>query len=210
MALPFARPGKIVCAGRNYAEHAREMGNAVPTAPVLFLKPPSALVGPGEAIVLPAASARVEHEAEIGVIVGRRLRRADEAEAERAIGAITCANDVTARDLQRTDAQWTRAKGFDTFCPVGPAAVTGLDWRTLEVIGRVNGAVRQHGRSAEMIFSIPGLLAYISGVMTLEPGDLVLTGSPAGVGPLQAGDVVEVEIPGVGILSNPVISEERS
>jgi 2-keto-4-pentenoate hydratase/2-oxohepta-3-ene-1,7-dioic acid hydratase in catechol pathway len=210
MTLAVPRPGKIVCAGRNYAEHAREMGNEVPRAPVLFFKPTSAVIGPGEAIVLPAASERVEHEAEIGVIIGRRLRRADAAEAERAIGAITCANDVTARDLQRTDAQWTRAKGFDTFCPIGPAAVTGLDWRALEVIGRVNGAVRQHGRSAAMTFNIPALLAYISGVMTLEPGDLVLTGSPAGVGPLRAGDVVEVEIPGVGILSNPVISEERS
>lgn len=201
------KPSKLVCVGRNYAEHARELGNEVPERPLLFFKPPSALIGPGEAIVLPRASARVEHEAEIGVVIGRRLRRASVDEAEAAIGGFTCVNDVTARDLQKVDGQWARAKGFDTFCPVGPTVVSGLDWRGLEVIGRVNGEVRQHGKASEMLFSVPQLLSYISGIMTLEPGDLVPTGTPPGVGPLADGDLVEVEIPGVGILSNPVRSE---
>lgn len=204
------RPSKIVCVGRNYAEHAKELGNAVPERPLLFFKPPSALIASGEVIVLPTASTRVEHEAEIGVVIGRRLRHATPVEAELGIQGYTCVNDVTARDLQKTDGQWARAKGFDTFCPTGPAVVEGLDWRTLEVIGRVNGEERQRGRTAEMIFDIPHLLAYISAIMTLEPGDLVATGTPAGVGPLAPGDVVEVEIPGVGILSNPVRSEARS
>ena len=203
-------PSKIVCVGRNYAEHAKELGNAVPERPLLFFKPPSAIIAPGEAIILPAASSQVEHEAEIGVVIGRRLRRATAAEAEAGIGGFVCVNDVTARDLQKTDGQWARAKGFDTFCPAGPRVVSGLDWRTLEVIGRVNGVERQRGRTSEMIFSIPELLSYISAVMTLEPGDLVATGTPAGVGPLAPGDVVEVEIPGVGILSNPVRSEAAS
>ncbi len=198
-------PGKIVCVGRNYVEHAKELGNEVPKEPLIFLKPPSALLAPGAPIVLPRASAQVEHEGEIGVVVGRRLRRASEAEAEAAIGGITCVNDVTARDLQRKDGQWTRAKGFDTFCPVGPAVAAGLDWRALEVTCRVNGAVRQHGRAADMAFPIPMLLSYVSRIMTLEPGDLLATGTPAGVGPLAPGDVVEVEIPGVGVLSNPVV-----
>jgi 2-keto-4-pentenoate hydratase/2-oxohepta-3-ene-1,7-dioic acid hydratase in catechol pathway len=200
-------PSKIVCVGRNYAEHAKELGNAVPERPLLFFKPPSAIIGPGEAIILPPASSRVEHEAEIGVVIGRRLRHADRAGAEAGIRGFTCVNDVTARDLQKTDGQWARAKGFDTFCPVGPDVVGGLDWRTLEVIGRVNGEERQRGATSQMLFDIPSLLVYISGVMTLEPGDLVATGTPAGVGPLAPGDVVEVEIPGVGILSNPVRSE---
>lgn len=201
------RPSKIVCVGRNYAEHARELGNAVPERPLLFFKPPSAIIGPGEAIVLPPVSSQVEHEAEIGLVIGRRIRHASPAEAETAIGGYTCVNDVTARDLQKADGQWARAKGFDTFCPVGPRTVAGLDWRALEVIGRVNGVERQRGTTSLMLFSIPQLLSYISGVMTLEPGDLVSTGTPAGVGPLADGDVVEVEIPGVGILSNPVRSE---
>lgn len=203
-----SRPGKIVCVGRNYAAHARELGNEMPAVPLLFLKPPSSVVANGEPIVLPAASTRVEHEAEIGVIVDRRLRHADVAAAERAIGGIVCVNDVTARDLQKTDGQWTRAKGFDTFCPLGPRIVAGLDWRELEVICRVNGEERQRGRSSEMHFPIPFLLSYISGIMTLEPGDLIATGTPAGTGVLADGDVVEVEIPGVGKLTNPVRSEE--
>jgi 2-keto-4-pentenoate hydratase/2-oxohepta-3-ene-1,7-dioic acid hydratase in catechol pathway len=198
------RPSKIVCVGRNYADHARELGNEVPAAPLLFLKAPSAIIGSGEAIVLPPASSQVEYEAEIGVVIGRRLHHADEREAEHGIGGFVCLNDVTARDLQRSDGQWTRAKGFDTFCPVGPRIAEGLDWRELEVFGRLNGEERQHGLASAMVFSIPVLLAYISDVMTLEPGDLVATGTPAGVGPLAPGDVVEVEIPGVGILSNPV------
>lgn len=200
-------PSKIVCVGRNYADHAREMGNEVPKAPLLFLKPPSAMIGHGEAIVLPPASARVEFEAEIGVVVGRRLHRVLADEAEQGIGGFVCLNDVTARDLQKSDGQWTRAKGFDTFCPVGPAVVGGLDWRNLEVVARVNGQERQRGSASDMVFSIPVLLAYISGVMTLEPGDLVATGTPAGVGPLAPGDVVEVEVSGVGVLRNPVTGQ---
>ncbi|MDZ4673402.1 MAG: fumarylacetoacetate hydrolase family protein [Gemmatimonadota bacterium] len=197
------QPSKIVCVGRNYLEHAKELGNEVPERPLIFLKPPSALIGPGQPILLPPQSSRVEHEAEIGVVLGRQLRNVSVEEAELGIGGIVCANDVTARDLQGTDGQWTRAKGFDTFCPVGPIQ-RECDWRELEIICRVNGTVRQHGRSSEMAFSIPTLLAYISTVMTLMPGDLVLTGTPAGVSPLAEGDSVEVEIPGVGILQNPV------
>lgn len=200
-------PSKIVCVGRNYAAHAREMGNEVPSHPLLFLKPPSALIGPGDPIIIPPESGRVEHEAEIGVVIGRRLRRASRQQAEEAIGGFTCVNDVTARDLQKTDGQWGRAKGFDSFCPAGPAVVKGLDWRRLEVIGRVNGEERQRGRTSEMHFDIPTLLAFISNAMTLEPGDLVLTGTPAGVGPLRPGDEVEVEVPGVGVLRNPVQAE---
>jgi len=199
-------PTKIVCVGRNYADHARELGNEVPAAPLLFLKPPSAVIGDGEAIVLPEASSRVEFEAEIGVVIARRLRRATAEEAEGCIGGFVCLNDVTARDLQKSDGQWTRAKGFDTFCPVSPA-VGGLDWRNLTVVARVNGQERQRGKSSDMVFSIPVLLAYISGVMTLEPGDLVATGTPAGVGPLAHGDVVEVEVSGVGVLRNPVMGK---
>jgi 2-keto-4-pentenoate hydratase/2-oxohepta-3-ene-1,7-dioic acid hydratase in catechol pathway len=202
--MTFARPSKIVCVGRNYADHARELGNEIPKAPLLFLKAPSALIGNGEPIVLPPQSQQVEFEAEIGVVVGKRLRHAALPEAEAAIGGFVCINDVTARDLQKSDGQWTRAKGFDTFCPVGPRVVSGLAWRDLEVIGRVNGAERQRARATDMVFNIPSLLAYISGIMTLEPGDLVATGTPAGVGPLAPGDVVEVEVSGVGILQNPV------
>ena len=208
-ALPLPRPGKIVCVGRNYADHAKELGNEVPKAPLLFFKPPSALVGVGAPIILPRASQQVEFEGEIGVVIGKPLRRADEAAAEAAIRGFICANDVSARDLQKSDGQWARAKGFDSFCPVGPKVVEELDWRRLEVVTRVNGVERQRGKTADMVFSIPRLLAYISDIMTLEPGDLVLTGTPAGVGPLQPGDVVEVEIPGVGILSNPVVAESR-
>jgi 2-keto-4-pentenoate hydratase/2-oxohepta-3-ene-1,7-dioic acid hydratase in catechol pathway len=206
------RPGKIVCVGRNYLAHAREMGNAVPDQPLLFLKPPSAVIGDGEAIVLPAASRRVEHEGEIGVVLGRRLSQGDEAAARAAIAGITCVNDVTARDLQKADGQWTRAKGFDTFCPVGPrvlAVGAGFNLSGLEVVCRVNGVERQHGRAADMAFGIPMLVAYISRIMTLEPGDLVATGTPAGVGPLVGGDEVEVEIPGVGVLRNPVEASTR-
>jgi 2-keto-4-pentenoate hydratase/2-oxohepta-3-ene-1,7-dioic acid hydratase in catechol pathway len=197
-------PSKIVCVGRNYRAHAKELGNDVPTTPLLFLKPSSALIADGAAIELPAASAQVEFEGEIGVIVGTRLRRASEAEARAAVAAIVAANDVTARDLQKSDGQWTRAKGFDTFCPLGTPAAPPADLSTLEVVTRVNGAERQRGRAAEMVFAIPALLSYISAIMTLEPGDLVLTGTPAGVGPLSAGDVVEVEIVGVSRVSNPV------
>ncbi len=200
------RPSKIVCVGRNYVEHARELGNEVPAAPLLFLKPPSALIGSGEPIVLPEESAQVEYEAEIGVVIGRLLRRASPAEAEQGIRGYVCLNDVTARDLQRTDGQWTRAKGFDTFCPVGPRVVEGLDWRKLEVVGRVNGVERQRGRATEMVFPIPTLVSYISGVMTLLPGDILSTGTPEGVSPLKPGDKVAVEIERVGRMELNVVA----
>ncbi len=205
----ISRPGKIVCVGRNYAEHAKELGNPMPKEPLIFLKPPSALIQDGEPIVLPGMSQRVEHEGEIAVVIGARLSRVSERQALAGVAGITCANDVTARDLQKTDGQWTRAKGFDTFCPVGPrvAPIAQIgDLGRLEVRCRVNGQERQHGHAADMAFSIPLVLSYISQVMTLEPGDLVLTGTPAGIGPLVAGDVVEVEIPQVGVLRNPVVS----
>ncbi|HEU4628366.1 MAG TPA: fumarylacetoacetate hydrolase family protein [Gemmatimonadaceae bacterium] len=200
----FARPGKIVCVGRNYREHAKELGNDVPAEPLLFLKPPSSVIGDGEAIVLPTASTQVEHEAEIGVVIGARLRRAGEDEARSAVRALVALNDVTARDLQRRDSQWTRAKGFDTFCPIGAPGDSVPDLDALTVVGRVNGEDRQVGNSADMVFPIPFLLAYISRIMTLEPGDVVATGTPAGVGPLHEGDRVEVEIMGVSRVSNPV------
>ena len=206
------RPSKIVCVGRNYVEHAAELGNVVPERPLLFFKPPSALIEHGDAIELPGASQRIEHEGEIGVVVGARLRHADEQTALGAVEGITCVNDVTARDLQRIDDQWARAKGFDTFCPTGPRVVPLSElppWQELEVICRVNGDQRQHGRARDMAFGIPKLLSYISQIMTLEPGDLIATGTPAGVGPLAPDDTVEVEIPGVGILSNPVATAPK-
>ncbi|HEY3133693.1 MAG TPA: fumarylacetoacetate hydrolase family protein [Gemmatimonadaceae bacterium] len=199
-----SRPGKIVCVGRNYQEHARELGNEVPKEPLLFLKPPSSVVWAGEAIQLPTASSRVEHEGEIGVIIGRTLTRVSENDAARGIRSIVAVNDVTARDLQKRDGQWTRAKGFDTFCPLGEESSELPDLDSLTVVTRVNGVERQRGKSSEMVFSIPSLLAYISRIMTLEPGDLVATGTPSGVGPLVSGDVVEVEIPGVSRVTNPV------
>ena len=200
------RPSKIVCVGRNYLEHARELGNEVPERPLIFFKPPSSIVADGQAIVLPPESERVEHEGEIAVVIGRTARKVKAADAWDHVAGIAPLNDVTARDLQKTDGQWTRAKGFDTFCPIGP--VVPLDRiagrGALEVVCRVNGEVRQHGRVGDMAFDIPTLIEYISGVMTLEPGDVIATGTPAGVGPLQPGDVVQVEIPGVGTLTNPV------
>lgn len=205
--MPRPHPSKIVCVGRNYAAHARELGHQVPERPLLFFKPPSALVGPGQPILLPAASSRVEHEAEIGVVLGARLRHAGNGEAREAIAGLCCANDVTARDLQQVDGQWARAKGFDTFCPVGEVVPWDGPLDDLTVIARLNGEERQHGHSGDMLWAIPDLLACISAIMTLEPGDLVLTGTPEGVGPLRAGDVIEIEIPGVGLLSNPVAME---
>jgi 2-keto-4-pentenoate hydratase/2-oxohepta-3-ene-1,7-dioic acid hydratase in catechol pathway len=198
------RPSKIIGIGRNYAEHARELGNEMPAVPILFFKPPTSLIGPGDTIFLPSVSTRVEFEAEIGVVIERRVRNADPAMAERAIGGFVCVNDVTCRDLQKTDGQWGRAKGFDTFCPVGPRVGTGLDWRSLELFCRLNGTERQRARATDMHFSIPELVSFVSSVMTLEPGDLIATGTPAGTAALRDGDVVEIEIPGVGILANPV------
>ena len=204
-------PSKIVCVGRNYRDHAKELGNEVPKDPLIFLKPPSSLVGEGDAIVLPPASRQVEYEGEIGILIEKRLRHATPEEAAGAIHGIVAVNDVTARDLQKSDGQWTRAKGFDTFCPVGQVAGSVSDLSNLTVRTRVNGEERQHGRSGDLVFDIPFLLSYISRVMTLEPGDLVATGTPAGVGTLSPGDVVEVEISGgAGVLSsvrNPVTAE---
>jgi 2-keto-4-pentenoate hydratase/2-oxohepta-3-ene-1,7-dioic acid hydratase in catechol pathway len=201
------RPSKIVCVGRNYLEHARELGNDVPAEPLLFLKPPSSLIDGGESIVLPPQSEQVEFEGEIGVVIGQRLKHASEEGAVAGIAAIVAVNDVTARDLQRRDSQWTRAKGFDTFCAVGKPLIgraSREQLRALEVVTRVNGKERQRGRAADMAFSIPFLISYISDIMTLEPGDLIATGTPAGVGKLAAGDIVEVEVPGVSMVTNPV------
>jgi 2-keto-4-pentenoate hydratase/2-oxohepta-3-ene-1,7-dioic acid hydratase in catechol pathway len=197
-------PGKIVCVGRNYVEHARELGNEVPASPLIFLKPPSSVIHDGDEIVLPGASSRIEYEGEIGVVIGRRLRNADRESAAAAVGSVLALNDVTARDLQRTDGQWTRAKGFDTFCPIGTPSEHFGRLADLKVVTRVNGVERQRGSAAEMVFDIPALLVYISGIMTLEPGDIIATGTPAGVGGLANGDVVEVEIPGVSRVRNTV------
>jgi len=206
LGVPVA-PTKIVCVGRNYRAHAEELGHDVPDEPLLFLKPPSALLGPGGDIRYPAASERVDHEAELAVVIGARARAIRAEDASDHIFGITCANDVTARDLQRKDVQFTRGKGFDTFCPVGPWIETEpppLD--QIRVIARLDGEVRQDGSTARMIWPVDALLAYISAVMTLEPGDLVLTGTPEGVGPMAVGQTVEVELEGVGTLRNPIKS----
>ena len=208
--LPPVAPSKIICVGRNYRDHAKELGNEVPAEPLLFFKPPSSLLAPGGIVRMPRASERVDFEGELAVIIGKRarkLRRDDDLQPY--IHGYTLANDVTARDLQKKDGQWTRAKGFDTFCPVGPIVETELDLAAgLTIETHVNGELRQHGSTLDFIFSLPILLEYITAAMTLEPGDLLLTGTPAGVGPLAAGDVVEVSIPGLGRLSNPVEPEE--
>jgi 2-keto-4-pentenoate hydratase/2-oxohepta-3-ene-1,7-dioic acid hydratase in catechol pathway len=198
------RPSKIVCIGRNYVEHAKELGNDVPKEPLFFLKPPSSLISDGEAIVLPPQSERVEFEGEIAVIIGRTLRNCSEQEAMRGVTGVVALNDVTARDLQRKDSQWTRAKGFDTFCAVGTPSRGVDDFGALELVTRVNGEVRQHGFGRDMVFSVPYLISYVSHIMTLEPGDVLATGTPAGVAPLNPGDVVEVEIVGVSRVKNSV------
>ena len=195
---------KIVCVGRNYREHAKELGNDVPKEPLIFLKPQSSVIKSGDSIVLPPQSKRVEFEGEIGVVVGRTLRRATSTEARGAVKSVVAANDVTARDLQRSDSQWTRAKGFDTFCPVGEAVPAPEDLSTLTVVTRVNGQERQRATGSEMVFPIPDVLAYVSQIMTLDPGDLVLMGTPAGVGKLSPGDEVEVEVVGLSRVRNPV------
>jgi 2-keto-4-pentenoate hydratase/2-oxohepta-3-ene-1,7-dioic acid hydratase in catechol pathway len=202
--LAPVRPTKVVCVGRNYQAHAREMGNEVPKQPLIFLKPPSSVIGPQEAIRCPPQSSDVQHEAELGVVVGRTLTQATAAEAKQAIFGFTCVNDVTARDIQREEKQFTRAKGFDTFCPVGPFVETDLDPGDLAVVCRVNGSERQRGQTRDMAFDPYAILAFISQVMTLQPGDLVATGTPEGVGRIQRGDWVEVEITGLGLLRNPV------
>jgi 2-keto-4-pentenoate hydratase/2-oxohepta-3-ene-1,7-dioic acid hydratase in catechol pathway len=195
-------PSKILCVGRNYRAHAKELGNDVPAEPMLFFKPPSSLLDPGGTIQLPdpSISSRVEHEAELGVVIGARVRDASEEDARRAIFGLTIVCDVTARDLQKKDCQWWRAKGMDTFCPVGPHLVTGLDASALTIECRVNGVRRQHGSTADMIFSVIDVIRFVSRVMTLEPGDLLATGTPEGVGPLLSGDDLEVEIKPIGTL----------
>jgi 2-keto-4-pentenoate hydratase/2-oxohepta-3-ene-1,7-dioic acid hydratase in catechol pathway len=199
------RPSKIVCIGRNYREHAAELGNKLPDYPLLFLKAPSAVIGNDDVIELPRESTRVEHEGELGVVIGRKARRisADEDPLSYVLG-YTCLNDVTARDLQRQDVQFTRAKSFDTFCPVGPFIVTDMNPLDIEVATRLNGEIKQHGRTSSMAFSVPFLITYIANIMTLLPGDLIATGTPAGVSPMKHGDVVEVEVEGIGVLRNNV------
>lgn len=206
--MSSVKPTKIVCVGRNYAKHAAELGNVVPTEPLIFLKPPSSLIAEGEDIVMPKGAGRVDFEGEIGVVMGRRARHVAEEEAWSYVESLVPVNDVTARELQKTDGQWTRAKGFDTFCPVGtPVPRENVDVDALEVTTRVNGEVRQRALVSEMVFSIPRIIAHISGIMTLEPGDLIATGTPEGIGPLAEGDSVEVEVKGVGSIQNPVVRE---
>ena len=204
---PVARPSKIIGVGRNYREHAAELNNVVPDEPLLFLKPATALIGPGEPIVRPRGWQRVDFEGELGVVIARRCRRVAQADALGYVFGYTIVNDVSVRDLQKKDGQWTRAKGFDSFCPVGPAIVSDLDPSRLRVITRVDGVVKQDAPTSDMIFDVATIIAAISRVMTLEPGDLIATGTPAGVGPIAPGNVVEIEIEGIGTLSNPVVEE---
>ncbi len=206
--LAPVEPSKIIGIGSNYRDHAAEMGKPVPAEPKMFLKAPSSLIGPEERIEIPPRTARVDHEAELGVVIGRRCRRVSMADALDYVFGYTVVNDVTARDFQKADGVFARAKGFDSFCPVGPAVVTGVDPRRLAVRCTVNGAVRQDGTTADMVFDVAALIAYVSSVMTLEPGDLIATGTPAGVGPLVAGDRVVVEVEGLGALANPVVDRD--
>lgn len=205
LLAPVIPRSKIVGVGRNYAEHAAELGNEVPTVPLIFLKPNTSVIGPDDPIVLPAWSAEVHHEAELAVVIGKVTKDVSpEAALDRVFG-FTVANDVTARDMQRADEQWTRAKGFDGSCPLGPWVVPGLDVDDLAVSARVNGELRQEGRTSDMVVDVAHLVSFISEVFTLLPGDVILTGTPAGVGPIRHGDVVEVEVEGIGVLRNPVI-----
>lgn len=200
-------PSKVVCVGRNYREHAAELGNTMPEEPLLFLKAPSAVIGHEDAIELPPQSEQVEHEGELGVVIGRTARRIQSGEDPLTfVLGYTCVNDVTARDLQRKDVQFTRGKSFDTFCPVGPVIVTDLNPLDTTVSTRLNGEVRQQGRTSDMAFTVPFLIKYIADVMTLYPGDLIATGTPAGVSRMKPGDVVEVEVAGVGVLRNQIQS----
>lgn len=200
------RPTKIIGIGVNYRAHAAEMGKALPAEPLMFLKAPSAVIGDGEAIRRPAGFARVDHEAELGVVIGARCADVSRERALDVVLGYTCVNDVTVRELQAKDGQWTRAKGFDTFCPIGPRVVAGLDPSDLRIVARVNGQVRQDSRTSDLIFDVPALIAFVSAHMTLEVGDVISTGTPAGVGNLEVGDVVEVEIEGIGVLRNPVVA----
>ncbi|WP_214104603.1 fumarylacetoacetate hydrolase family protein [Acrocarpospora catenulata] len=207
--VPPILPSKVVAIGRNYAEHARELGNEVPSEPLIFLKPSTSVIGHGEGIAYPEKlSERVDFEGELAVVIGRLCREVPVERAGDVIFGYTCANDVTARDLQKRDGQFTRAKGFDTFCPIGPWIETDLDPSDLALTTTVNGELRQSGRTSQLIFDIPALIAHVTAVMTLLPGDIILTGTPAGVGPLQVGDEVSVGIEGIGTLTNRVISRD--
>ncbi|ANW19071.1 fumarylacetoacetate hydrolase family protein [Streptomyces clavuligerus] len=204
--LAPVRPGKIVAVGRNYADHIAETGMGAPAVPRLFFKPPSAVIGPDEPIHYPPQSRQVEHEAELAVVIGRTTRAVPAADALSHVFGYTCANDVTARDIQKADGQPSWAKAFDTFCPLGPWITTGLDPADLEIQCHINGERRQHARTSRLLTPVADLIAYISAAVTLDPGDIILTGTPAGVGPIAPGDTVEVSISGVGTLSNPVAS----
>ena len=198
-------PSKIICVGRNYREHAKEMGNEVPVEPLLFLKPPSSLIGDGETIILPThMSSQVEFEGEIGLVIGERLKDVSEEEGARGIAGVLALNDVTARDLQRKDSQWFRAKGFDTFCAVGPLFTETVDFAQIEVVTRLNGTERQRAKGSDMVFPVPFLVSYISRIVTLLPGDLIATGTPSGVGPLKKGDSIEIELVGLSRVRNTV------
>lgn len=199
-------PSKIIGIGQNYRAHAAEMGKGIPEEPLMFLKPPSAIISDGMPIERPARYERVDFEGELGVVIGRRARHIPREQALDVVAGFTCVNDVSCRDLQKKDGQWARAKGFDTFCPVGPRVVAGLDPSTLRIITRVNGVVKQDSPTSDMIFDVPTLIAFVTTHMTLEEGDIISTGTPSGVGNLAVGDVVEVEISGIGILRNPVIA----
>ncbi|MCX7522047.1 fumarylacetoacetate hydrolase family protein [Microbacterium sp. STN6] len=201
---PVIPRSKVVAVGKNYRDHAAEMGGEAPGEPLLFLKPNTSVIGPGDAIVLPPQSQQVEHEGELAVVIGSIAKNVRAEDADQVIFGYTIANDVTARDLQKSDGQWARAKGFDTFCPLGPLVETELDLATTTIETRVGGEVRQHGRLADLVHDIPSIIEYASSVWTLLPGDVILTGTPAGVGPIVDGDTVEVEVSGIGILSNPV------
>lgn len=206
--LAPVRPSKIICIGRNYAEHAREQDAELPKVPLIFLKPPSSVINPGDAIILPPQSQQVEHEAELVVIIGKRGRNIIAEEAKGFIYGYTAGNDITARDLQKSDGQWTRGKGFDTFCPFGPWIDTDFDPSDAVITCRVNGQPRQMASTRDMVFNVNVLIAFISSVMTLEPGDILFTGTPAGIGLLKPGDSVEVEIEGLGKLVNPVVAQK--
>ncbi|WP_394552446.1 fumarylacetoacetate hydrolase family protein [Agromyces sp. MMS24-JH15] len=201
---PVIPRSKVVAVGRNYRAHAAEFGNEVPAEPLLFLKPNTSVIGPGDAIVLPPQSSRVEFEGELAVVIGRIARNVSEADALSTVFGYTIGNDVTARDLQRSDGQWTRAKGFDTFCPLGPVIDTEIDLVAGRIETLVNGEVRQSGSFGDMVFGVAEVIAYASSIFTLLPGDVILTGTPEGVGPIEDGDVVEVRVDGLGALSNPV------
>jgi 2-keto-4-pentenoate hydratase/2-oxohepta-3-ene-1,7-dioic acid hydratase in catechol pathway len=206
--VPPMLPSKVLAIGRNYAAHAKELGNEIPDEPIVFMKPSTAVIGQQEAIVYPELSERVDYEGELAVVIGRLCRDVPADRAAAAVFGYTCANDVTARDLQRRDEQWTRAKGFDTFCPLGPWIETNVDPADLAVTTTVNGEVRQAGRTSQLLYDVPALIAYISRVMTLLPGDIILTGTPEGVGPLRLGDEVSVTIESIGTLTNRVVSRD--